>query len=135
MSAAPDFTTPFKLEVDACETGAGAVLIQEDNKGVDRPVCFYSKKFNSYQQHYSTIEKETLALLLALQHFEVYLNSHPLPTIVYTDHNPLVFLSQMFNKYQQLMCWALLVKPFYILIKHKKDSENVVADALSRSLN
>ena len=132
--AAPDFTRPFKLEVDACDTGAGAVLIQENHRGVDRPVCFYSKKFNNYQQHYSTIEKETIALLLALQHFEVYLNSHSLPTIVYTDHNPLVFLSQMCNKNQRLMRWALLIQPFHIVIKHKKGSDNVVADALSRAL-
>jgi len=35
--------------------------------------------FNKHQVSYSTIEKETLALLLALQHFEVYVGSSPLP--------------------------------------------------------
>ena len=58
--------------------------------GVEHPVSFFSKKFNSYQLNYS--EKETLAIVWALQHFEVYINSS-VPLTVYTDHNPLVFLN------------------------------------------
>lgn len=90
-----DFTRAFKLEVDASAYGAGAVLLQEDDRGIDHPVCYFSKKFNKHQMNYSTNEKETLALLLALQHFEVYVSSSPAPTVVYTDHSPLVFLSRM----------------------------------------
>ncbi len=71
--SAPNFALPFKLQVDASSVGAGAVLLQEDRDGIDHPVCYYSKKFSKCQQRYSTIEKEALALLLALQHFEVYL--------------------------------------------------------------
>lgn len=58
----------FKLEVDVSALGAGAVLLQEGPDGVDHPVCYFSKKFKNHQLHYSTIEKEALALLLAL-HF------------------------------------------------------------------
>lgn len=72
---APDFSRPFKLEVDASGTGAGAVLLQEDDQGINHPVCFYSKKLNRHQVNYSTMEKKALALLLALQHFEVYFGS------------------------------------------------------------
>ena len=63
---APDFWKPFKLFVDASDVGIGAVLIQEDSQGVDRPVCYYSQKLNGHQRNYSTSEKETLALLLSL---------------------------------------------------------------------
>lgn len=130
--AAPDFSVPFKLEVDASAVGAGAVLLQTGEDGIDHPIAYFSRKFNRHQTNYSTIEKETLALLLALQHFEVYVGSASLPVVVYTDHNPLVFLSRMFNHNQRLMRWALLVQDFNLDIRHKKGSENILADTLSR---
>lgn len=129
---APDFSKPFKLEVDASEVGAGAVLLQDDGQGVSHPVCFFGKKFDAHQRRYSTIEKETLAMLLALQHFDVYVGSTSQPVEVFTDHNPLVFLSRMYNNNQRLMRWALISQNYNIEIKHKRGCENIVADALSR---
>ena len=41
---APKFAKEFKLAVDASDTGAGNVLLQEDSNVVDHPVCFFSKK-------------------------------------------------------------------------------------------
>lgn len=131
--AAPVFARPFKLEVDASALGAGAVLLQEDENGIDHPVCFFSKKFLKHQLHYSTIEKEALPLLLALQHFEVYLGSSPLPTVVFSDHNTLQFLTRMQNSNQRLMRWSLFLQDYNIEIRYKKGLENVMADALSRS--
>lgn len=114
----PPQTLPlFKLELDASALGAGAVLLQEDKYGIDHPVCYFSKKFKKHQLHYSTIEKEALALLLALQHFEVYVSSNPAPTTVFSDHNPLVFLKQMQNSNQRVMCWSLLLQDFNIEIR------------------
>jgi len=84
---APKFDAPFKLEVDASATGAGAVLLQKDHFGIEHPVSFFSKKFSRCQQNYSVIEKEALAMLMALQHFEVYLGGSVAPIVVYTDHN------------------------------------------------
>jgi len=40
---APNFNQPFKLFVDACDIGVGGVLLQKDLKGIDHPVCYYSK--------------------------------------------------------------------------------------------
>lgn len=74
--------------------GVGAVLLQTDANGVDWPVSFFSKKFNTFQLNYSVIEKETLAFIWALQHFDVYVGSN-VPVIVYTDHNPLAFLQSI----------------------------------------
>lgn len=86
---APDFSVPFKLAVDACDVGVRAVLLQTDVSGIDRPVAYFSKKLNRHQKRYSTIEKETLALVLAVQHFEVYVSSAEGDLVVLTDHNPL----------------------------------------------
>ena len=80
---APNFNKEFKLAVDASDVGAGGVLLQEDDNGVDDPVCYFSKKFNKHQKNYSTVEKEFLSLILARQHFEVYLTSSSSP-IVFT---------------------------------------------------
>lgn len=130
--AAPDFMLPFKLAVDASDVAAGAVLLQEDKDGVDHPVCYYSKKFNKSQQHYSTIEKECLALVLALQHFEVYLSSSSLLIHVFSDHNPLVFLNRVKNKNHRLLRWSLMLQEYNLDIKHIRGKDNLIADCLSR---
>ncbi len=85
------------------------------------------------QQNYSVIEKEALAMLMALQHFEVYIGGSVAPILVYTDHNPLIFLERMSNSNQRLMRWSLAIQEFNLDIRYKRGSENVVADALSRS--
>lgn len=105
------------LEVDASATGAGAVLLQEGTDGLDHPICCFSKKILKHQWNYSTTEKEALALLLSLQHFEVYIGSTSIPVVVYTDHNPLVFLSRMKNANQRFMRWSLYVQGFDLKIR------------------
>lgn len=131
---APNFSLPFKIDVDASASGAGPALLQEDKHGMDHPVCYFSKKFLKYQLHYSTIEKEALALLLSLQHFEEYVGSISLPVKVFNDHNPITFLARIRNSKQCIMRWALIVQEFNIEICYQKGKENVLADALSRSV-
>lgn len=128
---APRWDREFHLEVDASMIGAGAVLLQKDDGGVNKSVCFFSKKFNRHQLNYSVIEKETLALIWALQHFSVYLGSGPV--VVFSDHNPLTFLSTLQTPNQRLMRWALHLQSYTLDIRHIKGRDNVVADALSRS--
>ena len=110
---ATDFKSPFKLVVDASDAASGAVLLQEDDEGVEHAVCYFSKKFNNSQKNYSTIEEECLALVLALQHFEVYVTSSSLPVVVYSDHNPLVFIHKMKDKNQQLLTWSLMLQSMF----------------------
>eukprot|EP00064_Thunnus_orientalis_P006673 superscaffoldBa00000707_g6691 len=93
--AAPDFNKPFKVKVDVSATGDGAVLLQDGLDNISHLVSYFSVKFKRHQLNYSTIEKETLAMLLALQHFEVYAGSSIPAVVVCTDHNPLVFLNRM----------------------------------------
>ena len=129
---APNFEKPFKLATDASDNGVGAILLQTDVDGIDHPVSYFSKRFNPHQKNYSTIEKETLALLLALQHFDVYLGTTMFPITVLTDHNPLVFLSRMKNKNQRLVRWTLFLQGYNLDIKHIKGKDNIFPDALSR---
>ena len=80
----------------------------------------------------STIEKECLSFILAVQHFEVYLTSSFLPILVYSDHNLLTFIKKMKNNNQRLMQWCLMLQEYNIDIKHIKGKDNVIADTLSR---
>ena len=59
--ASPRMDQPFHFQVDASDVGAGAVLLQIDENGVERPVIYFSKKFKVYRRHYS--KKEALALV------------------------------------------------------------------------
>ena len=60
---APNFAKEFKLTIDARDTGAGVVLLQEDSNGVGHPVSYFSKEFDKHQNNYSTIEKEILKFI------------------------------------------------------------------------
>lgn len=128
-----DFQRPFTLQVDACDVGLGAVLLQRSpDTDLLHPVCYYSAKFKKHQRNYSTIEKECLALIMALDKFGFFLNDSPHPIDVNTDHNPLRFVHRMKNHNQRLMRWALTLQPYDIRITHIKGKDNVIADGLSR---
>ena len=109
-------------------------MLQTGDDGVEHPVSFFSRKFNSYQLNYSTVEKEALALIWALQHFEVYVGGGVETLVVYTDHNHLTFLHSLQNPNQRLMRWCLFLQPYTLDIRHVKGTENVFADALSLEL-
>ena len=126
---APNFQKPFKLAVDASNIGAGAVLLQE----VEYPVCYFSKKFEKGQKNYCTSEKELLAMVLALQHFDIYVSAGGYPVTAYTDHNSLIFLHRLKNKNQRLLQWSILLQQYSLNIQHIKGQENIIADALSRA--
>ena len=130
--SAPDFERQFYLAVDASDVGCGAVLTQILEDEIEHPIGYFSKKFDRHQRNYSTIEKECLGMLLALQHFEVYLNPTKYPVVVYTDHNPLTFLQRMRNKNQRLLRWSLALQEYNLQVTHIKGKDNVIADALSR---
>jgi hypothetical protein len=77
------------------DIGVGAVLFQERIIVIDLPIFYFSKKLDKHQKHYSTIEKECLALLLFLKQFDVYVGFTCHPFVVFTDYNPLTFKTQV----------------------------------------
>ena len=130
VSKAHDFSEPFVLCVDASDVGI--VLMQEDKNGMLRPVSYFSKRLNRHQERYSVVEKEALALLLALRHYDVYIKDSPFTTKIQTDHNPLVFVQRMKNHNRRLLNWSLALQDLNIHISHIKGKDNVIADCLSR---
>ena len=97
-------------------------------------MLLFSKKLNKHKRKYSTIEKECLALILALAHFEVYSSSSAVhPIIVFSDYNPLTFIDKVRCKNQRLLLWSLMLQEFNIEIRHIRGKDNIIADALSRA--
>jgi len=66
--ALPNFDIPFVVETDACATGVGAVLMQQD-----KPIAFLSKALGPVHQNLSIYEKEFLALIMAVEKWRPYL--------------------------------------------------------------
>ena len=133
--SAPDFSLPFILEVDASAVGAGAVLLQEDEQGINHPVSYFSRKFNS-NLNTPPLKRRLLhccsvynILRFTLGQVSSLLRLWSI--MVFTDQNPLVFLSGMYNHKQRLMRWSLIIQDYHLEICHKKGSGNVLADALS----
>ena len=127
----PHFDRPFRIAVDACDTGMGAVLTQLDDRGEEHPICYHSHKYNKHERNYSTIEKELLGIIYALKQFDFYVNGNGHTIEILTDHNPLTFLSRV-RQNQRLVRWSLLLQSYNLKISHIKGKENLIADALSR---
>ena len=108
--------------------------MQVGEDGIDHPISYFSNKFDNHQRNYSTIEKEYLALNLALEHFDVHLGTTAHPVLVFTDNNPLTLIHRMKNKNQRLVKWSLTLQEYNLDIRHIKSlrKHNVMANALSR---
>ena len=92
-------------------------------------VIYYASKTLKYAQlNYSTIEKELLVVVFALDKFRSYLLGSKV--IIYLDHAALKYLFSKNDAKSCLIRWIL--QEFDIEIRDKKGSENVVADHLSR---
>jgi len=126
----PDFSLPFAIAVDASAVAIGANLLQVVD-GIEHPICYYSKRLNSHQQNYATIEKEALALVLAVRIFSVYFGAQPVT--VYSDHSPLQFLKNMANYNQKLLRWSLELQQYNLSIVHRPGKQNLIPDVLSRT--
>ncbi|GJU26169.1 reverse transcriptase domain-containing protein [Tanacetum coccineum] len=128
----PDWNLPFELMCDASDYAIGAVLGQRKTKHF-QPIHYASKTMTEAQIHYTTTEKEMLAVVYAFEKFWPYLVLSK--SIVYTDYSALKYLMNKQDAKPRLLRWVLLLQEFDIIIRDKKGSENLAADHLSRIEN
>ncbi|GJY77363.1 reverse transcriptase domain-containing protein [Tanacetum coccineum] len=97
------------------------------------PGTFQSKTMTDAQAHYTTTEKELLAVVYAFEKFWPYLVLSK--TILYTDHSALKYLLAKQDAKPRLLRWILLLQEFEVIIHDKKGAENLSTDHLSRLEN
>ncbi|GJT43618.1 reverse transcriptase domain-containing protein [Tanacetum coccineum] len=89
IKISPDWNIPFELMCNASDFPVGAVLGQMID-GKLKPIYYASKTLNDAQAHYTTTEKELLAVVFSFDKFRPYLILSK--TIVYTDYSALKYL-------------------------------------------
>ena len=71
------------IQSDASINGLGCALIQDE-----KPVCYASRALTEAESRYSNIERELLAAMWSLEHFNHYIEGSNVT--LQTDHKPLV---------------------------------------------
>nr|GEX31575.1 reverse transcriptase domain-containing protein [Tanacetum cinerariifolium] len=121
----PDWDLPFEIMCDPSDYTVGAVLGKRKTKHFQH-IHYASKTMTDVQAHYTTMEKELLAVVYAFEKFCPYLVLSK--TIVYTDHSALKYLLAKQDAKPRLLRWILLLQEFDVIIRDKKGAENLATD-------
>ena len=113
---------------DASDYAIGAMLGQKRER-IFQVIYYASRTLNDAQLNYATTEKELLAIVFAFDKFRPYLIGNKV--VVQTDHSAIKYLMTKKDAKPRLIRWVLLLQEFYLEIKGKKGTENLVADHLS----
>ncbi len=122
LCAYPDHNKPFKIYTDASNYQLGAYIMQDDC-----PVASYSRKLNSAQCNYATIDKELLCVVATLREFQSMLLGAELH--IYTDHKNILNVG---DSSEQRLCWISYVNEYGPTIHYIEGPRNVIAETFSR---
>ena len=137
----PTIDGEFMVKTDACLTGIGAVLYQQQYNPKIRKKewiivdMFHQMMPKDLRKAHSTVH-EAYAVVQALQHWQMFLMKRKF--ILFTDNRPVaIVFTENYEKLNQLTQSQLIrlrvaLAPFTFEIKHVKGVENKIADALSR---
>jgi hypothetical protein len=118
------------VTVDASDYAVAGYLSQVEGDGLEHPLSFYSIKLNGAQKAWATVHKEAFAVIAALKKFRNWVFGAEIN--VYSDHNPLTFITEGAPKNAKLMRWCLALQEFNINFHYLRGRLNVAADCLSR---
>ena len=102
--------------------------------GEERPVAYASHFLSQVEQNYAQTEREALAIVFAVQWFHQYLYGRDFTLV--TDHHPLCKILGENEGIPPLAArmqrWALLLSAYQYKIQHIRDTQNTLADCMSR---
>lgn len=128
----PDFNHEFIIQTDASDVAVAAVLSQRQPDG-EKVISYYSHKLTTPQRNYHAAEKEALAALMAIEAFRGYIEGYHFTLV--TDSSALThILSTKWKVGSRCSRWALNLQQFNMTVIHRKGKDNIVPDALSRSI-
>lgn len=125
----PDASDTYLIETDASGTAVAAILNVKQGEEW-RPVEYYSKTLNKVQRNWPTREREAYAIIIGLQKFDCYVRGRP--TTIVTDHQSLQWL--MDAQKGKLARWASLLSEYPLTILHRRGTELVHVDYLTRHI-
>ena len=131
----PNTKHPLFITVDASLVGLGAVLFQMNEENKMKVISYNLRILNTQEQKLSTLDRELLAIVYALQLYEFLIFGSPHPIYIFTDHKPLLHcfakkgnLSPKFYRAQMQLTNISILK-----IIHSPGKNLTVADMLSRT--
>ena len=130
---APDPNKNFILHTDASDVALGGILMQYDDDDNLHPIAYASKTLNDAQRNYSVSDREALAIVWALEHFNTFCEGHKYTAI--TDHAALKYLYTAKDKTPRMHRLVLRLQPYDISLHYGPGSQNHAADLLSRADN
>ncbi|XP_062715815.1 uncharacterized protein K02A2.6-like isoform X1 [Aedes albopictus] len=118
-----------RVVADASPVGLGAVFLQFF-EGMPRVISYASKSLTETEQRYAQTEKEALALVWAVERFQIYLVG--IKFELETDHKPLeAIFSPDSSPCLRVERWVLRLQAFSYEVVYRKGKANI-ADSLSR---
>lgn len=126
----PAWEEPFHIHEDTSNLAIGPVLRQKDENGAMNAIYYVSKNLSQIEINYTTIEKEFLAMVYAINKFRHYNTSYKV--FLHTNHVAIWYLMNKVVVGGRIIRWLLLWQEFDITIVDKPSKDNVVADFLYR---
>jgi YD repeat-containing protein len=126
-----DPNKPYWLHTDGSNHALGTCLMQKDENDHLHPIAYGSKLLNAAQRNYTVTDRECLAIVWALEHFNTYLEGHKYTVV--TDHAALQYLRSTTHSKQRMHRLALKLQPYELVYEYAPGATHYAADLLSRA--